>query len=236
LEKYTNSIDDWTLFEIELPNPSSTYQLAFEGTNNCGYANVIDQVTVQNASIQESLNLSNQTIESGSNKCFNATMDITVAGGVTNVVVEDIAAAEFIAGESIRFLPGFHAVSGSYVYAHITTTGNFCTPAPLVAALDLPEEKSIEVETPPSDQSKLQGEKSIKVYPNPNNGQFTVELSNFESRSTLFLVNTMGSIVFQGTINENESTQFELLNLNKGIYFLQVRNGNTAISKKIVVN
>jgi hypothetical protein len=102
--------------------------------------------------------------------------------------------------------------------------------------LDLPEEKSIEVETPPSDQSKLQGEKSIKVYPNPNNGQFTVELSNFESRSTLFLVNTMGSIVFQGTINENESTQFELLNLNKGIYFLQVRNGNTAISKKIVVN
>jgi hypothetical protein len=46
LANYTADIDEWTLFEITLPNKSSTYQVSFEGTNNYGRANVIDLVKV----------------------------------------------------------------------------------------------------------------------------------------------------------------------------------------------
>ncbi|MDY0102298.1 MAG: T9SS type A sorting domain-containing protein [Lentimicrobium sp.] len=46
LAEYNDNIDDWTLFELDLPNPSAYYQVAFEGTNNFGYANVIDLVRV----------------------------------------------------------------------------------------------------------------------------------------------------------------------------------------------
>jgi len=37
---------EWTYQELELPNPSATYQLAFEAYDDYGYANVLDDVTV----------------------------------------------------------------------------------------------------------------------------------------------------------------------------------------------
>ena len=50
LADYTNNISTWTMFDLELPNPSATYQVAFEGINYFGRANVIDLVTVYNVS------------------------------------------------------------------------------------------------------------------------------------------------------------------------------------------
>ncbi|MEX2634091.1 MAG: fibronectin type III domain-containing protein, partial [Balneolales bacterium] len=44
---YTSEAAVWTQETLLLPNPSSTYQLAFEGRNNYGRANVLDNVTVQ---------------------------------------------------------------------------------------------------------------------------------------------------------------------------------------------
>ncbi|HKM94388.1 MAG TPA: T9SS type A sorting domain-containing protein [Prolixibacteraceae bacterium] len=46
LANYADNINAWTQFELELPKKSATYQLAFEGTNKDGYANVIDQVRI----------------------------------------------------------------------------------------------------------------------------------------------------------------------------------------------
>jgi hypothetical protein len=44
---YTTNIAAWTGVTLALPNPSATYQIAFEGINNYGYANVVDNVTVR---------------------------------------------------------------------------------------------------------------------------------------------------------------------------------------------
>lgn len=46
LGEYTNNINNWKLCVLDLPNPSKTYQIAFDGTNNGGHANVIDLVGV----------------------------------------------------------------------------------------------------------------------------------------------------------------------------------------------
>ncbi|NPD44906.1 hypothetical protein [Lentimicrobium sp. S6] len=43
---FTDNVNVWTEAVLDLPNPSATYQLAFEGTNQWGRANVIDFVTV----------------------------------------------------------------------------------------------------------------------------------------------------------------------------------------------
>ncbi|WP_158524861.1 T9SS type A sorting domain-containing protein [Mesonia sp. K7] len=45
---YNSPQDSWTEATLSLPNPSATYQLAFEGINYFGYSNVIDDVTVAN--------------------------------------------------------------------------------------------------------------------------------------------------------------------------------------------
>lgn len=43
---YDYDVSEWTADTLDLPDPSSTYQLAFEGIDNFGYANVLDDVTV----------------------------------------------------------------------------------------------------------------------------------------------------------------------------------------------
>ena len=44
---YTEDVSVWTVTSLFLPNASATYQIAFEGINNYGYANVLDSVTVE---------------------------------------------------------------------------------------------------------------------------------------------------------------------------------------------
>jgi len=50
LQEYTSSITTWTERTISLPNPSSTYYIAFEGISNYGYGIQLDDVTVLNFS------------------------------------------------------------------------------------------------------------------------------------------------------------------------------------------
>ncbi len=48
LESYTDEVDTWTEQSIELPNPSSTYYIAFEAVDGYGYGVCIDDVEVFN--------------------------------------------------------------------------------------------------------------------------------------------------------------------------------------------
>jgi hypothetical protein len=44
---YSTNIASWTEVVLSLPNPSATYQIAFEGINNFGRANVVDNVIIE---------------------------------------------------------------------------------------------------------------------------------------------------------------------------------------------
>ena len=44
---YTTNVATWTEVILDLPAPSATYQIAFEGINNFGRANVLDNVTIE---------------------------------------------------------------------------------------------------------------------------------------------------------------------------------------------
>ncbi|MDD4150101.1 MAG: hypothetical protein PHE33_08735, partial [Bacteroidales bacterium] len=44
---YTDDVNVWTKELLSLPSPSSTYQIAFEGIDNYGFANVLDNITVR---------------------------------------------------------------------------------------------------------------------------------------------------------------------------------------------
>lgn len=47
---YTANVSSWTEEVLDLPSPSATYQIAFEGINGWGRANVIDDVTIHEGS------------------------------------------------------------------------------------------------------------------------------------------------------------------------------------------
>jgi hypothetical protein len=47
IEHYTENIEEWTIVpHLDLPNPTSTYQVAFEGIDNNGRPNVLDNVSI----------------------------------------------------------------------------------------------------------------------------------------------------------------------------------------------
>ncbi|HOU73565.1 MAG TPA: hypothetical protein PLW22_02300, partial [Tenuifilum sp.] len=46
LQEFLDPIPDWTEFKINLPNPTSTYYIAFEGQTNWGFGTCIDDVQV----------------------------------------------------------------------------------------------------------------------------------------------------------------------------------------------
>lgn len=187
-------------------------------------------------SIPEDSVVANITIPEKESCCFNAYQTITVAGGATTVVVANGASAEFIAGQSISFLPGFHAESGSIILAHLTSDSTFCDGASGRPLLEQPVVKSAENQILPENQAIVKGEKSIKVYPNPNNGQFTLEFSNVESGATIRIYNMLGSQIYRSTTTSQTSHKVNLPEIKRGIYFIKVTDGKEQFTKKMIVN
>jgi photosystem II stability/assembly factor-like uncharacterized protein len=193
------------------------------------------KIFVSNIEAPENLPLTNLSLIDGSVNCYNALQAIIVAGGGTTVDFQSGSMATLIAGQSINFLPGFYAHSGSYMDAYITTTGTFCDgiPTPIVAQ---PEAKSSDLAEEKEPQKITEFEKTVKVYPNPNNGQFTIELTNFESGIVVCIYNMLGERVYQSEANSINLHKIELVNIRKGIYFVRVSSGREQFTRKMVVD
>ncbi len=187
--------------------------------------------------IENNLNLTGIALGSGSNTCYNAYDSITVAGSGTSVLFQSGSSVEIIAGKTIIFLPGFHAESGSYLYAHITTDSTFCdggyASSTIVAA---PVEKSQILNEPVGPSEKTMAEKSIKVYPNPNNGQFKVTVSGAgEGQSEIQVFSLLGVKVYSGKINNQEVNEISLNTNTNGFYLVEITSGTTKVFRKIIV-
>jgi PKD repeat protein len=174
-------------------------------------------------------------IQSGISACFDALQNITVAGEGHPVTIQDGASADFIAGNSICFLPGFYAQAGSFVHGLITTDSTFCDGVS-GSIVEQPVEKSLKEESLTEKQAIVPGEKSVKVYPNPNNGQFTLELINVENTATVCIYNLLGSKVYQSKDTNQSSHKIILPGIKRGIYFVKVTDQKEQFTKKMIVN
>jgi len=77
------------------------------------------------------------------------------------------------------------------------------------------------------------GDASIGVFPNPNNGSFTVSLSDAMRNATLKIFNVLGEEVYSEVIsNEQRTINYKL---SWGIYFAEVNDGVRRFVRKIVV-
>jgi len=80
---------------------------------------------------------------------------------------------------------------------------------------------------------ELANENNITLFPNPSNGSITItNNSNEEINITIF--NTEGKNV--AVFNKiNNSTEIDLSNLNKGIYFVRIKVGDNQLNKKVII-
>lgn len=78
----------------------------------------------------------------------------------------------------------------------------------------------------------ITNENQISLYPNPSNGNFTVEDSNEDFSIEIY--NLLGQKVFEiGTIKNRAEIN---PNLNKGVYLMKIKDSNKNSIKKIIIN
>ncbi len=187
--------------------------------------------------VPENYQLNNTTIAEDEILCYNALENVIVAGSEGPVAIQPNATAEFVAGQSIRFLTGFHAQAGSNVLGRITTTNDFCDGYRVPNILSAPPvvEKSIELNQPETQSDWLAPEMGVKVFPNPNNGRFTLSLTNIECNVLVNVYNMLGASIYQSGFLQEKDVQINLPFARKGIYFVRVTAGNEQFIKKIIV-
>lgn len=71
------------------------------------------------------------------------------------------------------------------------------------------------------------------LYPNPNNGTFTIELNNKE-KQLIELFDITGNVVLSQTI-ENRKGIIDASNLAAGVYTINIKGTSTIINKKVVI-
>ena len=82
---------------------------------------------------------------------------------------------------------------------------------------------------------KIPEENVVLVYPNPNNGLFTLKIDAPFSQATLAVFDVKGKRILQQNITQTE-TQLNLLSYPKGMYFYQVIVEEKVFSGKVMVN
>ena len=74
--------------------------------------------------------------------------------------------------------------------------------------------------------------KNITIYPNPNSGNFTIDIGNFEE-TNLEIYNITGQLILKNNLTQN-LTSINLTKFSKGMYFVKVNTANIVIIEKII--
>ena len=172
-------------------------------------------------------NVQGVTLGSGQTACYNATQTITVAGGGTSFVVQSGGSAELIAGENILFYPECGVQSGGYLHGYVVPGGPFCNGAlpASPAVVSVPDEAAI----PPASAT-------IRLYPNPTTGMFTLEYRSDHPQgdATLELYGMHGEQVFESPVARAGKQVFSLSGLPSGIYCVRIIDGDFVETARLV--
>jgi hypothetical protein len=159
-------------------------------------------------------------------ECFDATQTITVAGNGTSFTIQNTGVVTMIAGENIIYYPGVTVDPGGYLYGYIAPQGPWCPgPAKPVTVTGLQASAAIPVNT------------FFRVYPNPSNGEFTVELASAVQPGNWFLeiFNMQGVQIHTGMLVDVRSARISLEGSPEGIYLVRAGNGTVSGTSRIVL-
>ncbi|MCW3077106.1 MAG: type sorting protein [Bacteroidetes bacterium] len=82
---------------------------------------------------------------------------------------------------------------------------------------------------------KLNVDEESTIFPNPNNGVFTLSL-NSKSLKDIYIYDVTGKVVYENKgVNDNEII-IDLNDYSKGIFIVRITDGKTSITKKVITH
>ncbi|NNF01617.1 MAG: T9SS type A sorting domain-containing protein [Bacteroidia bacterium] len=82
-----------------------------------------------------------------------------------------------------------------------------------------------------SDISRLM---EVEISPNPNNGEFILELINIETQTEIQVIDLAGKIVYEFEVDTDRKMEIDLKYLESGIYFMKTISGNNIQVKRFI--
>jgi PKD repeat protein len=192
---------------------TGTYQVKLVGSSLCGKDSITKTVRVECVSPQPDY----FTVTT------NKTVDFTVEH-----VVDGQYHWDFGDGDTTNILHPTHTYSEGGMYEACLTIENECDSVTSCQSIviDAVEELG---DSP----------RELRIYPNPNNGQFVMYAPFLKQTGTIVLFNTLGEQVYHQTITEQPTGKYPLYlkqELSPGVYFLQLRTAEKVWQQKVVVD
>ena len=73
----------------------------------------------------------------------------------------------------------------------------------------------------------------VSIYPNPNNGQFVIDLQNADN-AQIEVLTISGQVIYSKQTNDMHNV-IDLSNFDKGIYFVHIRGNKLSGVKKVII-
>lgn len=86
--------------------------------------------------------------------------------------------------------------------------------------------------------SEVENERIIEVYPNPNQGQFTLEMAGLKGEYQLAVVNSLGQTVYSKAVDVDNffETNINVGSVNDGLYYLRIVGQDLNETRRVVVS
>jgi PKD repeat protein len=193
-----------------------------------------------------------------SSQTFNVTLVAIVPGGCSDSISKQISVnkkpvSDFTyttsgrqvtfksnqAGNTLyqwRFGDGGNSTSANTVYNYLDFgSGKYQACLAVINADKCFSEtcKLVQISSGVDKLTKLSG---VKVYPNPNKGNFTVTVEDPKSDIAIGVYNLLGEVVKTIETNSLKSTYSVDLNVANGVYLVKVTNGGLTSTQKVTIN
>lgn len=192
-------------------NFNGTATISVSAVNVCGTGTSSYAITVTVNSLPDVTLAAFEDVEV-SDPAFNLTGGTPEGGTYSGTVVDTGMFDPLLAGE------GVHTIT--YTYSDLNSCENNAQEEITV----LPSTVSV------NDINKI----SFEIYPNPNNGKFTVNLpSSLSGNLIITIVNNFGMIIYKNNITNKPKLDIDLNKYSRGIYFINIKGEKVNVSEKV---
>lgn len=174
------------------------------------------------------------------------TIQLASTGNGNTYTLSNTAIVNIRAGKSIQFHPGFKAVTGSKMNAKIvvnsptpyystagsyktesTTNANPASPSPYMGKVyDYSVKENIVT---------VSDNVILNVFPNPAEKSVSINIEGLNgNKSTLEIFNALGITIFSEVISNNGNYQFDISNLESGVYIFKLKSKNSEAYQRVV--